>query len=101
MARIPPRNIERQACDLDCSIEADGGAMEWRAKVRNMSLTGARVEGPDVDECPDAFELRIVHETGAVERLSVRCIWRSPGAMGVRFEDAAPTHRRTTAAKAI
>ena len=90
MRRIPPRGIDRQPCDLDCSIEATEVTEERRARVRNLSLTGARLEGPEVDGCPEAFELRIVHDSGAVEKLSARCIWRSPGAIGVRFEEGAP-----------
>ena len=63
---------------------------ERRARVRNLSLTGARLEGPEVDGCPEVFDLRIVHDSGAVEKLSARCIWRSPGVIGVRFEEGAP-----------
>jgi hypothetical protein len=88
MRRIPPRTIERQACDLGCSIEANEASEELRARVRNLSLTGARLEGPELDGCPDVFELRIVHDSGAVEQLSARCIWRSPGVIGVRFYEA-------------
>lgn len=98
MSRIPPRSIERQPCDLDCSMETEGEEQAWRARVRNLSLTGARIEGPEVDDCPDSFELRIVHESGAVERLSVHVIWRSPGAMGVRFEVAEKSLQRRPAA---
>jgi len=94
MARIPPRSIERQSCNLECSMEADGAAKTWRARVSNLSLTGARIEGAEVDDCPAEFDLRIVHESGAIERLSVRVIWRSPGSMGVRFESADAASRR-------
>jgi hypothetical protein len=94
MRRIPPRSIERQPCDLDCSIEATDVSEVRRARVRNLSLTGARLEGPEVDGCPEVFALRIVHDSGAVEKLSARCIWRSPGVVGVRFEVAAPADKR-------
>ena len=88
MRRIPPRGIERQPCDLDCSIEAPDVSEERRARVRNLSLTGARLEGPEVEGCPEVFVLSIVHDSGAVEKLSARCIWRSPGVIGVRFEES-------------
>ena len=94
MRRIPPRSIERQPCDLHCSIEATETSEERRARVRNLSLTGARLEGPEVDGCPEVFDLRIVHDSGAVERLSARCIWRGPGVVGVRFEENAPAGKR-------
>ena len=87
MRRIPPRTIERQACELECSIEATESYSERRAVLRNLSQTGARLEGPELDGCPEAFEVRIVHETGAVERLFARLIWRQPGVIGIRFEE--------------
>ncbi len=91
MRRIPPRSIERQSCDLECSIEATETSAERRARVRNLSLTGARLEGLELDGCPETFELRIVYETGAIERLSARCMWRSSGAVGVRFDEPEPS----------
>ena len=94
MRRIPPRTIERQACELDCSIEATDTTPERKAILRNLSQTGARLEGPELDGCPDAFELRIVHTTGAVERVNARCIWRTPGVIGVKFEDGAAGQAR-------
>ena len=94
MRRIPPRTIDRQPCELDCSIEATDATPERKAVLRNLSQTGARLEGPELDDCPEAFELRIVHGTGAVERLNARCIWRTPGAMGVKFEDTSAQLRR-------
>ena len=56
--------------------------------LRNLSQSGARLEGPELDGCPDEFELRIVHITGAVETIHARCVWREPGAVGVRFHHA-------------
>jgi len=94
MSRIPPRSIERQPCDLDCTIELEASGEVLCAKVRNLSITGARIEGSEIDRCPDAFELRIAHESGAIEHLSVHCIWRSPGVVGVRFNDPEPRLRR-------
>lgn len=87
MGRIPPRSIERQACDLPCAIEAAEASSVLSARLRNLSLTGGRLEGPEVDRAPDAFVLSIAHDTGAIERLGARCIWREPGAIGVRFEE--------------
>ena len=88
MRRIPPRSLERQSCELDCAIEATTTTPERRAVLRNLSLTGARLEGPELDDCPDEFELRIFHVTGAVETLNVQCVWRQPGVVGVRFVQA-------------
>jgi hypothetical protein len=94
MRRIPPRTLERQTCELECAIEATATTPERRAVLRNLSLTGARLEGPELDDCPDEFELRIVHVTGAVETLNVQCVWRQRGVVGVRFLQAQPAERR-------
>ncbi len=88
MRRIPPRTLQRQACELDCSIEATNSTPERKAVLRNLSQTGARLEGPELEGCPDAFDLRILHTSGAVEKLNARCVWREAGAIGVRFDDA-------------
>ena len=93
MRGIPPRSLERQSCELDCAIEATTTTPERRAVLRNLSLTGARLEGPELDDCPDEFELRIFHVTGAVETLNVQCAWRQPGVVGVRFLLAAARRR--------
>jgi hypothetical protein len=87
MRRIPPRTIERQSCELECSIEATDSAPERRALLRNLSQTGARLEGSELEGCPETFELRIVHHSGAVERLFARVVWRQASAVGVRFEE--------------
>ena len=92
MRRIPPRGIERQTCDLACSIEATG-IVGMGARVRNISIGGARLEGAELDNCPETFDLTIVHDSGAIESLSARVIWRSPGVIGVRFEEPEPATR--------
>jgi PilZ domain len=94
MRRIPPRTIERQSCDLDCSIEATDSSPERRAILRNLSQTGARLEGLELEGCPDTFALRIVHMSGAIETVGARLIWRKPGAIGIRFESQQPGQRR-------
>jgi hypothetical protein len=94
MRKIPPRTIERQNCELDCSIEATETMPERRATLRNLSESGARLEGPELDGCPEIFELRIVHTSGVIEKLYVRCVWRAPGAIGVRFEEPYQAPRR-------
>jgi hypothetical protein len=94
MRRIPPRTIERQPCELDCSIEATDSTAERKAVLRNLSQTGARLEGSELEGCPETFELRIVHTTGAVERVNARCIWRTTGVIGVKFENVAAAQTR-------
>jgi len=94
MRRIPPRTLERRECELECSIEATDSTPERRALLRNLSHTGARLEGHELDGCPETFELRIVHTSGAVEKVNAHCIWRKPGAIGVRFEESAPAQAR-------
>jgi hypothetical protein len=94
MRRIPPRTVERQPCELDCSIEATDATAERKAILRNLSQTGARLEGPELDGCQETFELRIVHTNGAVERVNARCIWRMPGVVGVKFQDGAAAQTR-------
>jgi PilZ domain len=96
MRRIPPRTIERQTCELECSIEATDSAPERRAMLRNLSQSGARLEGRELDGCPEAFDLRIVHESGAIERLFARVVWRQPASIGIRFEEpnTISPHRR-------
>jgi hypothetical protein len=94
MRKIPPRTVERQACELDCSIEATEVTSERRAVLCNLSESGARLEGPELDGCPEIFELRIVHKSGAIEKIHVRCVWRKPGAIGVHFEEPSSASRR-------
>jgi hypothetical protein len=94
MRRIPPRTVERQVCELDCSIEATDATAERKARLRNLSQSGARLEGPELDGCPERFELRIVHTTGAIETVSARCVWRMPGVIGVTFENGATVPAR-------
>jgi len=98
MRRIPPRTVERQPCELDCSIEAADATHERKAILRNLSQTGARLEGPELDGCPEMLELRIVHTSGAVERVNARCIWRMQGVIGVKFEDGAAAKVRRSRA---
>ena len=94
MRRIPPRTLDRQACELDCSIEATDATPERKAILRDLSQMGARLEGSELDGCPEMFELRIVHTSGTVERLAARCVWRMPGVIGVKFPDVTATHAR-------
>ncbi len=94
MRRIPPRTVERQLYDLECSIEATDTLPERRVVLRNLSQAGARLEGPELEGCPDEFELRIVHASGAVERLYAQCVWRQPDSVGIRFVETVAASRR-------
>jgi hypothetical protein len=87
MDGIEKRRFERVEVDLKATIEAAAGDRPIEAVVRNISLGGARLEGPQVSEAPDLFNLKIVTESGEVETRPVKLVWRMDGAVGVDFGD--------------
>lgn len=52
-------------------------------RVRNLSETGARLEVASVIGVPDRFDLVLADKSA---RRPCRLVWRSPGAVGVAFE---------------
>jgi hypothetical protein len=87
MAAFPERRLERTPCETPASIELDVASARLAVVVRNICLHGARVEGAETASALDRFVLAITHESGAVERLRARLVWRKDDAMGVEFVD--------------
>lgn len=87
MDGIERRGAERVPVELKAAIEAEAGRPSLGVMVRNISTTGARLEGAEVATAPDEFDLKIMQDSGEIEMRRARLVWRDGGAIGVRFSD--------------
>ena len=62
------------------TIEFGGGAID--CTVRNLSATGASIEGAKLAQAPDTFTLTLEMESAA---RPCRVVWRKKARIGVRF----------------
>jgi len=81
------RNAIRRDVELKATIEGEAGQPALDAVVRNISDSGARLEGADLSASPDQFALTITQESGETKKRPARVVWRSEGAVGVNFCD--------------
>jgi hypothetical protein len=87
MDGIERRNAVRRDVELKATIEGGSGQPALAAVVRNISDSGARLEGPALPASSDRFDLTITRESGESEKHPARVVWRSEGAVGVNFCD--------------
>jgi len=87
MDGIERRRAERVQVELQATIDGETGQPALGAVVRNISATGARLEGADLDAAPDLFDLTIAQDSGETETRRARLVWRTEGAIGVDFSD--------------
>lgn len=87
MANQERRGAKRDQVELKATIELDGGLPNLGAVVRNISATGARLEGADLASAPDTFDVTITREPGKTETRRARLVWRTEGAVGINFSD--------------
>lgn len=81
------RNAIRREVELKATIGGEAGQPGWDALVRNISDSGARLEGADLSASPEYFDLTITEESGEAKKRPARVMWRTEGAVGVNFCD--------------
>jgi hypothetical protein len=75
----------RQKAFLKATIRFQNRSVTMDCVVRDISISGAKLEIHDSFTLPPEFELEIP-QRGAI--LRCRLVWRTEGAAGVKFEDS-------------
>lgn len=81
------RGSKREQVELRATIESVGEQPAFDTVVRNISASGARLEGANLDSTPETFDLTITQDSGQTETRRARLVWRTEGAVGVNFSD--------------
>jgi hypothetical protein len=89
MAEQKPRSAKRRRCYLGARFIFNGGRNSLDAVVRNVSLSGARLEAEDLSSIPPEFDLLIGGSVGESRVRHARRVWQNRGAVGVAFVAAA------------
>ena len=87
MVGIERRRAERPRVELKATIEGTAGRPELDAVVRDISDSGARLEGAALSGSPEQFDLTITQASGETKKRRARVVWRTEGAVGVNFSD--------------
>ena len=100
---LKPRDSERSKSFLKATIRFQNGNVTMDCIVRNISLSGARLEIEETATVPAEFELAIPNR-GVVLQCQLK--WRHDHAAGVKFKDvavpsAAPPDNRNARIQAL
>lgn len=83
------RRAPRRRCLLQGRCIFNKGYSDLNVLVRNISATGAKLTGDQLQFLPNQFELRIPNSSGGVATYLVKRVWTRPDSIGVAFIDPA------------
>jgi hypothetical protein len=83
------RRALRRRCLLQGRCIFNKGYSDLNVLVRNISATGAKLTGDQLQFLPSQFELRIPNPSGGATTYLAKRVWSRPDSIGVAFIDPA------------